>query len=63
MLPECWSHDAAVSRAGAGAGVVVVHPQVVTHLMSQRRPDRDGPFRVILRADAIIYLVTQLFIF
>lgn len=46
--PERGGHDAAVPGAGAGAGVVVVHAQVVAHLVGQRGPDGDGAVVVVL---------------
>lgn len=48
--PERGGHDAAVPGAGAGAGVVVVHAQVVAHLVGQRGPDGDGAVVVVLLA-------------
>ena len=41
-------HDAGVLGAVADAGVVVVHAQVVAHLVGQRGPDGNGPVRVVL---------------
>lgn len=46
--PERRSHDAAVARTLAGAGVVVVHAQVMAHLVGQRGADGDGTIVVIL---------------
>lgn len=34
ILPERCSHDAAISRTCTGAGIIVVHAEVMTHLMS-----------------------------
>lgn len=47
--PERCGHDAAVSRTSAATRVVVVHAEVVTHLVSQRGSHCDGPVVVILR--------------
>lgn len=47
-LPESAGHDAAFSRADAAAGVVVVHAQVVAHLVGQRGSHSDGLVVVIL---------------
>lgn len=52
--PEGCSHDAAVPGTSTTTGVVVVHAQVVAHLVGQRRPDRDGSVSVILRGNQLL---------
>lgn len=63
FLPESCSHDAAIPWTNTGTGVIMVHAQVVAHLMSQCSSHCNGPVIVVLRDNRPPVMSTTLDLF